>query len=205
MIKPFKKLHTDIKEVLETLEIDTPTNFQSVIIPVIKSGSNIICTGKKGSGKTTTLILTTLQKLKCEAYGNAPRALVVVENRDCALALYDAFITYTRRTSLRVYACDEKLHVDVLKSEIFEGVDIIISTPNTMSKLLFAEGINTTQLKIFNIDDAAFLIPKTSDTALMSITQGINKCQFIIYLEQMDPKIKRFESIFMKHYKLISA
>ncbi len=40
---------------------------------------------QKEDGKTTTLILTTLQKLKCEAEGNSPRALVFVENKERAL------------------------------------------------------------------------------------------------------------------------
>jgi len=62
---PFKKLHSDIKEKLAFFEITVPTPFQSKSIPIIKSGANIYCTAPEGSGKTTTLILTTLQKLKC--------------------------------------------------------------------------------------------------------------------------------------------
>ena len=49
---PFKKLHSDLKENLNSLEILTPTPFQSKSIPVIKSGANIFCTAPKGSGKT---------------------------------------------------------------------------------------------------------------------------------------------------------
>ena len=84
---PFKKLHSDIREKLASLEIITPTPFQVRSIPVIKSGSNVYCIAPKESGKTTTLILTTLQKLKCEADGNAPRAVVLVENKERALEL----------------------------------------------------------------------------------------------------------------------
>jgi superfamily II DNA/RNA helicase len=201
---PFKKLHSDIKDVLETLEITTPTPFQSKSIPVIKSGANIFCTASKDSGKTTTLVLTTLQKLKCEEVGTAPRAIVLVENRDLVLELYDLFIKYTRRTSLRIYGCDDKFHIDVLKSEIFEGVDILICTPKTLNKLLLLEGVNTTQLKIFSIDGAEFLVEKTSYAALMAVTQSVHKCQFVIYSEKMHPILKRFESYFMKHPKTIS-
>ncbi len=54
---------------LESLEIITPTPFQSASIPVIKSGANIFSTASKDSGETTTHILTTLPKLKYEAVG----------------------------------------------------------------------------------------------------------------------------------------
>jgi superfamily II DNA/RNA helicase len=199
----FKKLHSDIQEVLESLEITTPTPFQSRSIPVIKSGANVFCTAPKDSGKTTTLILTTLQKLKCEAVGNTPRAVVLVENKERAMELYDAFLRYTKYNSLRVYVGYEQLHVDVQKSEIFEGIDILISTPRSMNKLFLLNGVSTSQLKIFSIDDAEFLVQKVSYAAIMSITQSIQKCQYVLYSEKMHPILKRFESYFMEYSKKV--
>ncbi|MBG7631745.1 MAG: DEAD/DEAH box helicase [Bacteroidetes bacterium] len=200
---PFKKLHSDIQEKLEYLEIVTPTAFQSKSIPVIKSGSNVYCTAAKDSGKTTTLILTTLQKLRYEAVGTLPRAIVLVENKERALELFDAFLTYTRYNSLRVYVGYEQLHIDVQKSEIFEGIDILISTPTTMNKLFLSNGVSTSQLKIFSVDDAEFLVQKTAYNALMSITQSIGKCQYVLYLEKMHPILERFGSYFMEYSKKI--
>jgi len=201
---PFKKLHSDIQEKLASLEITTPTSFQSKSIPVIKSGANIFCIAPKNSGKTTTLILTTLQKVKFEAVGNIPRAIVLVENREKALELYDAFLAYTRYSSVRVYLTDEKVHIDLLKSEIFEGVDILISTPKTLHQLLLLNGVNTIQLKIFSIDDTEFLVQNASYTALMSIIQSISKCQFVLYSKKMHPILKRLKSNFMEYSKTVS-
>ena len=200
----FKKLHPHIKDVFETLEITTPTPFQKASVSTIKSGANIYCTGLKESGKTTTLIVTTLHKLKCEAVGVAPRAIVLVENNEKAFQLGDAFLKYTRSTSLRVYVGDEREHIELLKSEIFEGVDILISTPKIMRKLLLLEGVNITQITIFNIEDADFLTKKASTSDIMAITESITKCQFVIYAEKMHPSLKRFESYFMKYAKTIS-
>jgi len=109
---PFKKLHPTIKEFLEDQDITIPTPFQKASIPVIKSGANIFCTAPSGSGKTIALILTTMQKLKCEEIGTAPRAIVIVENNEKAQQLYELFLKYTRPTSLRVYFGDEKAHID---------------------------------------------------------------------------------------------
>ena len=201
---PFKKLHAAIREKLESLEILAPTPFQSTSIPVIKSGANVYCTAPKESGKTSTLVWTTLQKLKCEAVGNAPRAVVLVENKERAMELYDTFLDYTKYNSLRVYVGHEQLHIDIQKSEIFEGTDILISTPKTMNKLFLLNGVSTAQLKIISIDDAEFLSQHSSYTALMSIAQSIQKCQYVIYSEKMHPVLKRFESYFMERSKIIS-
>ena len=201
---PFKKLHSNIQEKLEVLEITTPSLFQGKSIPVIKSGANVYCTAPKDSGKTTTLILTTLQKLKCEAFGNTPRALVLVENKEKALELYDKFLAYTKYNSLRVYVGYEQLHIDVQKSEIFEGVDILISTPKSMNQLFLLNGVSTSQLKIFSIDDAEFLSQQSAYTAILSITQSIKKCQYVLYSEKMHPMLKRFESYFMEYSRKIN-
>lgn len=200
----FKKLHATIKETLVAKEIIEPTPFQRESIPVIKSGANAYCIAPKDSGKTTTLILTTLQKLKCEAVGNSPRAVVLVEDKEKALTLYDAFLAYTKYTSLRVYVGYEQLHVDVQKSEIFEGIDILISTPKSMNKLFLLNGVSMSQLKIFSIDDAEFLIQKSAYTAILSITQSIKKCQYVLYAEKMHPMLERFESYFMEYSRVIS-
>jgi len=201
---PFKKLHSEIKEMLESQEITIPTPFQKASIPVIKSGANIYCTAPKDSGRTTTLVLTTLQKLKFEAIGNVPRAIVLVENKEKAQETYDAFFKFTRYHEMRVYLCEEKAHIDMLKSEIFEGVDILISTPQTMRKLFTLNGLNATELKIFSVDDAEFLIQNAAFTAMMSITQSITKCQFVLYSEKIHPTLKRFESYFMQRARTVS-
>ncbi len=201
---PFKKLHSEIKEMLESQEITIPTPFQKASIPVIKSGANIYCTAPKDSGRTTTLVLTTLQKLKFEAIGNVPRAIVLVENKEKAQETYDAFFKFTRYHEMRVYLCEEKAHIDMLKSEIFEGVDILISTPQTMRKLFTLNGLNATELKIFSVDDAEFLVQNAAFTAMMSITQSITKCQFVLYSEKIHPTLKRFESYFMQRARTVS-
>lgn len=201
---PFKKLNEYIKEKLEDLEITTPTSFQTKSIPVIKSGANVYCTGPAESGKTTTLILTTLHKLKCEAEGTAPRAIVLVKNRERAEEMYDAFMKYTRYNSLRIYVAHEKIHIDLQKSEIFEGVDVLIVTPVSINKLFLMNGITTASLKIFSIDDAEFLSDGKAYTNLVSVSHSITKCQYVLYSEKMTPKLKSLDSYFMEYAKVVS-
>ncbi len=202
---PFRKIHPKIQEKLAEMEIKIPTPFQKKCIPAIKSGANVFCTAPEASGKTTSLILTTLHKLNFESVGEAPRAIILVEDKDSALALQDAFASYMSYNALRVYAGYDQLHVDVQKSEIFMGVDILITTPKSLNKLFLANGVGTSQLMILSIDDADFLTQKSSYEAVMAISQNIKKCQYVIYAEKMNPKIKRFENYFMEYAKTVKA
>lgn len=199
----FKKLHPHLLEVLERFSIENPTPFQKSSIPIIKSGANVFCTAPKDSGKTTALILTTLHKLNCEAVGNAPRAVVVVENKERALEVYTAFLAYTKHTSLRVYVGYKELHIDIQKSEIFEGIDILITTPRTLHELFLLNGVSTSQLKICSIDDGDFMIQKSEYTAMIAIAQSIRKCQYVLYSESLHPKLKRFKESFMERARYV--
>ncbi len=200
---PFKKLHPELLERLEQFEISEPTSFQKKSIPVVKSGANVFCVAPKDNGKTTTLILTTLQKIGYKAEGNAPRAVVIVENKTKALELYNTFLNFTKYSNVRVYVGYEELHIDIQKSEIFEGIDILISTPKTLNKLFLLNGVSTSQLKLFSIDDADFLLQKSDGSAIISVTQSIEKCQYVLYSETIHPKLKRFESYFMERAKMV--
>lgn len=200
---PFNKLHPALLDALEVRSIETPTPFQKSGIPVIKSGANVFCIGPKDCGKTTTLILTTLQKLKCEAIENAPRALVIVKNKSRALELQQAFLGYTKYTSLRVYAGYEELHIDIQKSEIFMGIDILITTPRTIQKLFLLNGVSISQLKILSIADADFLSQKSEFTSLITVAESLKKCQFVVFAEKFHPQLKRLEDYFMEYAKLV--
>lgn len=202
---PFKKLNQELLKSLARLEITTPTLFESKSIPIIKSGANVYCMAPKDSGKTTTLIITTLQKLQCREIGNAPRAVVLVENKEKAIELYDKFLAFIKQTSLRVYVGYEELHVDVQKSEIAMGIDILISTPKAMNRLFLLNGVNTSELKLFSIDDAEFLVQKSDYTAIMSITRSISRCQYVLYAEKIDPMLKRFQQHFMEFSKTVKV
>ena len=99
----FKKLIEPLKNTLENLQFEAPLDFQKVFLPKIKSGSNVFGIAPEGSGKTTTLILSVIQKLNGKAFEDVPRAIIVVKNKQDALALRNKFNVFTRHTDLRVY------------------------------------------------------------------------------------------------------
>ena len=59
-------------------------------------------------------------------------------------------------------------------------------------------------LKIFNIDDADFLVSKSAYTDLMVITQSVYKCQYVVYSEKTNPMLKRLETNFMQYSKTVA-
>ncbi len=195
----FKKLHHILKDKLEAFGFETPTPLQKKVLPLIKGGSDAYIIAPNNSGKTTALILHTVNKLKAMAYEDSPRALIVVENKEKALALESAFKKYTNATDLRIYTVYDSYDIEKQKNEIYPGQDIIIATPARLSKLYFLNGIHIGEIQIFAIEDADYLGRNNSYNLLLRLAESTKKCQFIITADTMNPKITNYKNTFMSN------
>ena len=200
---PFKKLNAPLKEVLESKGFEEPLPFQKKILSKIKSGANLFGIAPEGSGKTTSIIISTIQKLGSEAFEDAPRALIFVKDKEAALELEQKFKEYTRRMDLRVFAAFDEPNMETQKGEIYSGVDIVIATTKRLNQLFLHSGINLSQLQLFIVEDAGFLIRNKAFIDLIRIPESINKCQYLVFSDKYDAKIEKLKESFMAHSQLI--
>jgi superfamily II DNA/RNA helicase len=199
----FKKLTPLLKEALERIGYEEPTTFQKTILPKIKGGADVFGIAPVGSGKTDALIISTIQKLKAEAYQDSPRVLIFVKDKKAALALEANFKKFTRRTDLRVYAAYDEKSIDDQKDEIYYGQDIIITTPKRLSKLYLINGIHLGEIQLLIIEDAGFLAPNNLHAEIIRVSESIKKCQYLIFADKYYPKFDKFENAFMSNAQLI--
>ena len=121
---PFKKLKQLLKDILEHQNIEEATPFQKLVIPKIKSGANVWAVAPDGSGKTTSIIISTLQKLKDYEEHDNPRVIIFVKDKAAALTLEEKFEPYIKHMNLTTYSVYDEQIVQAQKDIIYEGVDI---------------------------------------------------------------------------------
>lgn len=198
----FKKLDNTIKEALVLQDFNTPTEFQQNAISIIKSGVNTFGIAPKGAGKSTTIAITVVQKLK-QAFEDVPRAIIIVENKHKAIELKNTFAPFIKSTDLRLYLAYDEQRFDHQKDEIYAGVDIVIATPKRLTELFQRTGIYVGKLLMYIIDDADFLIKGTQLSLVQRIPESIPKCQYIIYSETYHSKLERLQDNFMHGARLV--
>ncbi len=202
---PFKKLIEPLKDALIRKKFDEPLSFQRQILSKIKGGANVFGIGPKGSGKTSSLIISVIQKLKGKAFEDAPRALIFVENKQAALDLKTEFEIYTKGTDLRIYCVYDELHIDIQRSELYIGTDIVIATPKRLNKVFYMNGIDLNQLQLFIVDDAAFIFANNDLKEIARIPQSLKKCQYLIFSTKFDTRFNRWKETFMYNSQTIKA
>ncbi|WP_411894704.1 DEAD/DEAH box helicase [Winogradskyella sp. A2] len=199
----FKKLHPLLKESLSNLGFETSNAFQKEALPILKGGADAYIIAPKGSGKTTALIIAIIHKLKATAFEDSPRAIVVVKDKQDALALKDEFERFTTHTDLRVYALYDEYDIEKQKEEVYYGQDIVIATASRLSKLYFLNGIHLGEIQLFAIEDTDYLGQNNAYNHILRLSESLKKCQYVIIADEFNSKIKNYQNAFMRNAQLI--
>jgi superfamily II DNA/RNA helicase len=200
---PFKKLVPALKDNLIKLQINEPTAFQKLSIPVVKSGVNMFGIAKEAAGKTTSLIINTIHQLKGRAIEDSPRAIIYVANKEAALDLELEFKKFTNDTDLRVYCVYEEAKLQDQMDKIYPGVDIIISTTKRFNQIYFQNGVHLGQLELLVIEDAKFLIKGEQTQNIIRILQSVERCQVLVYSDDLYPYVERFKETLSGKTRLV--
>lgn len=202
---PFKKLILPLKDALENKGFNEPLAFQKSILSKIKGGASLFCMAPKDAGKTTSIILSVVQKLKGEAFQDAPRALIFVKDKKAALDLELEFKPFLRGTDLRVYCAYDEKNIDTQRNEIYDGVDIVIATPKRLNKLYYLNGINLNKLQMFIVEDAEFLLGNNNFAEIARTPESIGKCQYLVYSTTFDSRFERWQETFMYNAQVVKS
>ena len=195
----FKKLIEPLKDTLAYKGFEEPLAFQKKILSKIKGGTSLFAIAPEGAGKTTSIVISVIQKLKGKAVEDAPRALIFVKDKEAALELESKFIAFKKGTDLRVYCAYDEKNIDDQRDEIYNGTDIIIATPKRLNKIFYLNGINLNKLQMCIVEDAQFLLGNSSFAQVNRTPESIGKCQYLIFSEKFDKRFERWQESFMSN------
>ncbi len=200
----FKKLIEPLQEILKQKEFTQMLPLQKLILSKIKGGSNLFIIAPQGSGKTTSLIISVINKLNGEAFEDAPRALIFVKDKQAALDLDAEFKEYTKGTDLRIYCAYEEHNIELQREELYLGADIVIATPKRLNRIFYLNGINLNKLQLCIIEDAEFLFRNNHLAEVTRTPESITKCQYIVFSTKYDIRFERWQDSFMYNSQIIT-
>ena len=192
----FKKLLESLKDALKTQGIEQPNTLQTKILSKIKGGSSLFVIAPKNAGKTTSIVISVINKLKNE-FEDAPRALIFVKDKQAALDLADIFNIYKRGTDLRVYCAYDEHNLELQREELYLGTDIVIATPKRLNRIFYLNGINLNKLQMCIVEDAEFLFRNNNFAEVTRTPESIGKCQYLVFSDKFDERFGRWQESFM--------
>lgn len=181
-----KKLATAITE--HGFEVPKPLQLKS--IPKINGGSDLIGIGPKGCGKSSTIIISAIQKL-VSAFEDAPRALIIVSDELKALEMKEQFKLFSYNTDLRSEVAFEGGKIDAQTEAIYFGTDVVIGTAKRVLEIYFRKNFNLNKIKLFVIDDAEMIIKNGLQGQIDRLALSLPKCQHLVFTNELTPKIEK--------------
>lgn len=195
----------ELSELLKEAGFIEQNSFQKKITEAFKIGSSFIAEGPEGSGKTTSIILNLLDRIK-EAGEGSPRAIVVCKNDDEAIALHAKLISVAKYKDLTVDLANDKGNMLQQRNDIFDGTEVIIGTPKRIHDLYIQNGFNVGKIRYFILDDALDLFRNGHKIKISRLTESLPKCLIGIFTtNSSDHRIKEYVEEFIGHYKLIHS
>lgn len=200
MIK--EKLDHSLVEVLKEEGFTESTELEKICIPRIKSGHDLMCIAGKGAGKTCTIVVSVLHRLK-SSLEDVPRALIVVPNKERAAEMKAEFERLGQYTDLRVnLACDNE-KIDIQKDKIYMGSDVVIGTAKRLNLIYSLYALNLASVSLLAIDDAESVIKSINYLQLDRLSESMPKSQKIIFASELTEWLERYSKEFMNNQEVI--
>lgn len=155
-----------------------PHAIQGLSIPKIKSGADLYMIAPEGAGKTTAIAIAIIQQLK-KPIEKAPRAIIMVKTKDKAFELEEEIKRLSKYTGLRTFVVFDSGIIQYQKDMIYEGIDIVIGTPQRLNDLISTTGIPLTKVRHFIVDDLDSY-PLNNYAQIYRIADNVEKAQYIM-------------------------
>jgi ATP-dependent RNA helicase RhlE len=135
-----------------------PTSIQSIAIPEIQRGRDILACAATGSGKTAAFALPILQRLENESR-DAPRhvqALILVPTRELAAQIGESFKAYARyfEHPLKIVSVFGGVSINPQMMTLRGGADIIVATPGRLLDLVDHNALRLNAVRTLVLDEA---------------------------------------------------
>lgn len=186
----FDKLHKSLLKALPEANINEPNKVQIASLSKINSGSDIILCADSAEGKTTTILMSIITKLKY-AFEDAPRAMIIVPSREKAEQTQELFKQLAKLTDLRCVVVHDDAPLLKHFEDVYYGTDVVVGTAKRIMDIYFKYNLNINKLKHVVIDNAEHISKQGLHGYIDRLAQSLPKCQRIITCENINQKLEK--------------
>lgn len=190
------KLSKPLISAMSSLGYLSATEIQAKTMSRILGGQDVIAIAPEGAGKTTTYVLATLMRLRVGG-GDAPRALILVPNKERVLEVMNAFEQLNRNDTFNIIGIHADDPIDEQVEDLTAGVDIVVAIPSRARAIYLKLGLNTNKIQMMVVDDAAEMVKQGLQLPINELAQSIQKCQHSVFTEVMHERLEKMIENFM--------
>jgi ATP-dependent RNA helicase RhlE len=149
-------LHDRLLAAIASEGYTTPTPIQTLAIPYVVDGRDLIGIAQTGTGKTAAFALPLLNRiLQTQVPDEASiKVLVLTPTRELAVQVAESFKGYSKFSNLRTAVIFGGVGFEGQKSQLRRRPDVVVATPGRLVDLYEQGALNLSTVKAFVLDEA---------------------------------------------------
>ncbi|HEY0244667.1 MAG TPA: DEAD/DEAH box helicase [Mucilaginibacter sp.] len=191
------KLNKQLVRSITEAGYTAPKEIQLKTLPRIIGGQDIIAIGPEGCGKTTTYVLSVLNRLKYNSEG-VPLVLILVPDKDKVLEVIERFELLNKNREIAIVGLYAAPGIEAQMNALADGADIVVATPDRARAIYLKLGLNLNKINLFIVDDAELIVKQGLQLPVAELANSITKCQHLVFTEVMHDKLNKMIAPFMK-------
>jgi ATP-dependent RNA helicase RhlE len=182
-----------IKQQLEVMGFNKPTDIQFKAIKHILEGEDVMAVAQTGTGKTAAFAIPVVDKLESRnrrGYKGV-RCLVMVPTRELAKQIAGVFQEIAKRTSVKTFGLFGGVEQEQQIRTLNNGIDVLVTTPGRMFDLISQGHLDISKLEFLVLDEADLMLDLGFMKDIQDVIKHIpNKRQTLFFTATISKKIK---------------
>jgi ATP-dependent RNA helicase RhlE len=182
-----------IKEQLNVMGFNKPTDIQFKAIKHILDGEDVMAVAQTGTGKTGAFAIPVIDKLESRKHKGykGVRCLVMVPTRELAKQIAGVFQEIGKRTSVKTFGLFGGVEQEQQIRTLNNGIDVLVTTPGRMFDLISQGHLDISKLEFLVLDEADLMLDLGFMKDIQDVMKHIpNKRQTLFFTATISKKIK---------------
>ena len=202
-------LAEDLLRTLSREGLVTPTPIQSMSIPVLLQGRDLIGLAQTGTGKTAAFLLpmlTLLGNSPSVRAGQPPKALILAPTRELANQISTNVNRLARDLNIRHIAVFGGARYDGQIKALKRGVDIVVATPGRLMDLMDRGAFDPRGIEFLVLDEADHMLDLGFFEPIKQIVSELPyERQTMLFSATMPPQIEQLGKQFLNDPERVKA
>ncbi len=192
------------RDALEKKGIKTPTKIQTLVIPSILKGHDIIAQSETGSGKTVAFLAPLIQNL--DKSTEAVQVLILAPTRELVIQIAQEAVSLNPSSPEDILAIYGGTDVQAQLKKLTKIPAVIVATPGRLIDHLERGTVSLSNIRYFVLDEADQMLLMGFKNDIDKIMSCCNlKMQLLFFSATMDAKVKKLAYRYMKTPSVIDA
>ena len=181
-----------------------PKEIQLKTLSRIIGGQDVVAVSPEGSGKTSTYIISVLNRI-IRGYDDAPRVLILVPDKEGVEAVLAQFELFKKNDSIQIVGLYVTPGIEAQMNALADGADIVVATPDRARAIYLKLGLNLNKIDLLIVDDAEQMVKLGLQLPVAELANSITKCQHLVFTEVLHAKLHKMIDPFMKLPAIVEA